>query len=111
MIKDVYRKTGYERLFWDDVVNENLIHITRKQLLHCARIMLYMVFIKRIIIRNPICKLNVNRMSVRVVKVGDDRFNMIGVSLYKRSDAQMLGGMGLSFPVQLVCLPKQVCDD
>ncbi len=32
-----------------------------------------------------------NRMSVRVVKVGDDRFNMIGVSLYKRSDAQMLG--------------------
>ena len=34
-----------------------------------------------------------NRMSVRVVKVGDDRFNMIGVSLYKRSDAQMLGQM------------------
>lgn len=24
MIKDVYRKTGYERLFWDDVVNVNL---------------------------------------------------------------------------------------
>lgn len=24
MIKDVYRKAGYKRLFWDGVVNENL---------------------------------------------------------------------------------------
>ena len=39
---------------------QSCIHITCKQLFHCSQIMFYMVFIKRIVVRNPVCKLNVN---------------------------------------------------
>ena len=45
---------------YNQVTVQPCIHITSKELFHCPKIMLYMVFIKRIVIRNPVCKLNVN---------------------------------------------------
>ena len=37
------------------------IDISGKEIFHCGKVMLHIVFVKGIVISNPICKLNVNR--------------------------------------------------